>query len=76
MAQGKWDKLRLAELLRPHVDPAKLSEAIDAEIRRLQLPVLFSKNDALAILAGLADSPGVLGVAARFARARVLLSAD
>lgn len=63
---------RVAELLAPTLGREKSSEVVAAVVTRLALPAAdLSPEQALAVLDELARTPGMVGIAARFARSRL-----
>ncbi len=71
-----WNILRLEGLIGDKVEASKLRVTLHKAQRRLQLPEEFSREDAVSILDLLCGEEGVLGVAARFAKVRVVLMSD
>jgi hypothetical protein len=70
--------LRIEELFAfftPSVGEEKAREAVGAAITRLHLAHknTLDRVEALAVLDEIATAPGIVGVAARFAKARILL---
>ena len=64
----------LAHLLAPSLGEEKGDELVAATARRLSFGVeAFEKAQALAIFDALSEMPGIVGVAARFSKARVVL---
>ena len=58
----------------PCVGEEKAGELVRAAMRKLQLPEdALGKADVLRVLEELASVPGIVGVTARFAKARVIL---
>lgn len=67
-----WSRDRLLPLLGGSPQSATL---LDAAIGALKLnPSVLSQKEALLVLEHLCNDPGLVGVAARFAKARVLLT--
>jgi hypothetical protein len=66
----------LTDLLAPTLGQEKSDEAVLEALRMLGLPLdAFSSTQALSVLEALARSEGLVGVAARFAKAHLLLRA-
>jgi hypothetical protein len=66
----------LTDLLAPTLGQEKSEEAVLEVLRRLGFPLdVFSLNQALSVLEALASSQGLVGVAARFAKAHLLMRA-
>jgi hypothetical protein len=64
----------LVHLLVPSLGKERGDELVTATARRLGLAVeAFDKAQALALFDALAELPGIVGVAARFSKARVVL---
>lgn len=76
MADTSWNSDRLEELIGNHVEAAKLRPVLVKAIRKRRLGETFSKTDAGELLDDLSQEPGVLGVAARFAKVRLVLMLD
>ncbi len=76
MALPSWDIHRIEELIGDKVEPAKLRVALHKAVRKLQLPDQFTREEAAAVLDLLCSEDGVIGVAARFAKVRVVLMPD
>jgi hypothetical protein len=69
---GTIPSVRLAELLAPTLGWEKSSEVVDASVGRLRLaPNALTPEQAFAVLDDLARTPGMVGIAARFARSRL-----
>jgi hypothetical protein len=65
----------LIEMLAATLGWEKSAEVVNATVQRLGLPpVVITSTQAVAVLAELAKSPGMVGVTARFARSRMELS--
>jgi hypothetical protein len=65
---------RVVMLLAPTLGEEKADEVVVAALRRRGLPEnALSRQDALVLLDELAALPGVIGVTARFVKARVIL---
>ncbi len=70
--------LRIEELVaffKPSVGEEKSREAVDTAIGRLHFvhKTQLDRVESLAVLDEIAAAPGIVGVAARFAKARILL---
>ncbi len=66
---------RIADLLAPSVGDVAAREAIESAARVLGFSASssLSQDDALSVLERVAETPGILGVTARFAKTRLLL---
>jgi hypothetical protein len=65
----------LVELLAPSLGKEKSVELVDAAAKRFGIAVArLDRADALRILDALTEAQGIVGVAARFAKARALLA--
>jgi hypothetical protein len=63
---------RLTELLAPTLGWEKSAEVVGAALARLGLPQgVIAPAEAFSVLDALAQTPGMVGIAARFARTRV-----
>jgi hypothetical protein len=74
IAAGNLSASRIAELLAPTLGVEKSKEVVDAAVTRLRLDPHahdLSLDQALAILDDLGRAPGMVGIAARFARTRL-----
>ncbi len=61
-------------LLFPRTDPVEVERAIALAMERLSLGTgALDQRQVLAVLDAMTSTPGVVGVAARFAKARALL---
>lgn len=76
MSRTSWNQPRLEELLAGKLDQAKVREALARTIRKLHLGPDFTKEDASNVLDLLCGEAGALGVAARFAKVRLVLMLD
>lgn len=71
---ASWSRDRLVQWVGLRHDAKKLEGAIDALLRKRGLgPGAFTREDALQLLEELTAEGGATGVAARFAKARLLL---
>jgi hypothetical protein len=69
---GVLTAARIAELLAPTLGWEKGSEVVDIAVTRLALPgSALTLGQAIAVLDELARTPGMVGIAARFARSRL-----
>jgi hypothetical protein len=75
MKRSTWNQARLEELITT-LDPAMVREAVAHGIRRLNLELEFSKEDASQVLDIMCAEPGAMGIAARFAKVRLVLMPD
>ena len=67
----------LLPLLAPALGTEKARDAVTTTAQRLRFdPQSLTREQALRVLDDLADSEGIVGVVARFAKARFLLEAD
>ena len=59
----------------PSLGDEKARETVHGALERLQFEgkTIFERNDALRLLEEMAREEGIVGVAARFAKARILL---
>jgi hypothetical protein len=70
--EGTLPTARIAEILAPTLGWEKSSEVVDAAVERLALSrTSLTLEEALSLLAHLARTPGMVGIAARFARSRL-----
>jgi hypothetical protein len=76
MKRATWNQARLEELVGGNLDAAKVRDALARSIRTLNLPESFSKDDAGDVLDVMCSEAGTLGVAARFAKVRLVLLPD
>lgn len=65
----------LAALIAPNVGNEKASSAVDAAVRKLGYQATgLNQDQALSVLETIAQEPGLVGIAARFAKSRLHLS--
>jgi hypothetical protein len=76
MKRSTWNQARLEALIIGNLDAAKVSDALANSIRRLNLDETFSKEEASDVLDGMCSEPGTIGIAARFAKVRLVLMPD
>ncbi len=76
MKRLTWNQARLEELLSGSLDATKVRDAIAHGIRRLNLDEEFSKEEASSVLDAMCDEPGAIGIAARFAKVRLVLTPE
>jgi hypothetical protein len=65
--------LALIELLTPALGTDKANEVVMGEMRRARLGEMMTRRQAMGVLDALAVLPGIVGITARFAKARFLL---
>jgi len=70
---GRLGKAELAAMLAPALGDEKSRLAVDSAVQALGLGSMLDRSQALLVLEKLASEPGIVGVAARFTRARLLL---
>lgn len=75
--QQRYELPKLSKLLSQSVGDEKARAAIDAAARDLGLAHRddLSVDEALSILERVAETPGIVGVTARFAKSRLHLAA-
>jgi hypothetical protein len=76
MKQLPWTQARLETLITGNLDAVKVRDALARSVRRLNLDDHFSKEDAGDVLDAMCDEPGTIGIAARFAKVRLVLTPD
>ncbi|HVJ20249.1 MAG TPA: hypothetical protein VM686_32765 [Polyangiaceae bacterium] len=76
MKRATWNQARLEALIVGNLDAAKVSDAVANGIRRLNLDVTFTKEEASDVLDAMCNEPGTIGIAARFAKVRLVLMPD
>jgi hypothetical protein len=64
---------RIAKLLASSLGLEKSVEAIDSAAATLGLPEVLAPREALRLLEHLARAPGLVGISARFVKARLIL---
>ncbi len=73
----RFDIDSLAKLLGASIGDDKATDEVRAAVRALELPSAspLSMDQALAVLEHIAQTQGIVGVAARFAKSRIHLAA-
>lgn len=64
---------QLASMLASSLGESKANEVVRAVLRRLDLEEPLSADQAASVLEEIAEEPGIVGVTARFAKARLVL---
>lgn len=70
------DRAELTAMLADTLGTERASEAVDTAADALSLAGRFQDADALRVLAHIAEEPGLVGIAARFAKSRAHLRWD
>lgn len=70
------DRAELAGMLAESLGAEKATETIEVAAEALGLGTSVTDQDALRVLAHIAEQPGLVGIAARFAKSRAHLRWD
>jgi hypothetical protein len=70
---SEMDRTFLARMLSQSVGEQKATEVVNATADRLGYNGMLTEEQAMALLEKVAGEPGIVGVAARFARSRLIL---
>jgi hypothetical protein len=71
---GTHSRVEVATLLSNSVGQERALEVVDEACRALALKEILSTDEALQVLEHLAGQQGVIGIAARFAKGRAVLT--
>lgn len=73
MSENLHSRVELAGLLSQNIGIEKASDLVSSAANELSFGDKLTVHEGLAILERIAEQPGLVGIAARFAKSRVLL---